>query len=109
MIWNRYNGPNGLHLLAKKYIELPYIYYPGYETRFDGMILEEFETENGFLGVKLYKDDGHLSVNYKGTKYTKISIVISLLSLIVFIVYVYYIEKEKEKNVKANSSNSRET
>lgn len=73
------------------------------------MILDGFETENGFLGVKIYKDDGHLSVNYKGTKYTKISIAISLLSLIVFIIYIYYIEKEKERNVKTNSSNSRET
>ena len=73
------------------------------------MILKEFETENGFLGVKLYKDDGHLSVNYKGTRYAKISMIITLLSLIVFIIYVYYIEKEKGKDVKTNSSNSRET
>ncbi len=36
-------------------IELPYIYYPGYSARLDGMILPTFETENGFLRLPYRK------------------------------------------------------
>lgn len=69
--------------------ELPYIYYPGYEIRADGIIVENFETENGLLGFKLNSNDNiTLEVKYKGTKIMKISMIVSLLGLIVFCIYV---------------------
>lgn len=70
--------------------ELPYIYYPGYEVRLDGMIAETFETENGFLGVVMGKEDkAEISVCYKGTKIMKISALISFITLIIFCIYIW--------------------
>jgi hypothetical protein len=69
--------------------ELPYIYYPGYEVRIDGMLTDTFETENGFLGIVLGADDTvKLEVNYTGTLAMKISTVVSLISFIVFCLYL---------------------
>lgn len=70
--------------------ELPYIYYPGYEVRLDGTIIDTYETENGFLGFAMGKNDTeHLEVKYIGTSVMKISLIISLISGIAFIVYVW--------------------
>ena len=33
--------------------ELPYIYYPGYSVKADGVAISTFETENGMLGIKV--------------------------------------------------------
>lgn len=70
--------------------ELPYIYYPGYEIRTDGIIEESFETENGLLGFKLNSnEDITLEVKYTGTKLMKISAIVSSIGLIYFCIYVY--------------------
>ncbi len=70
--------------------ELPYIYYPGYELRLDGMVTDTFETTNGFLGFIMYKNDkAKVEVNYEGTTLMKISSIISFISLIVFSIYVW--------------------
>ena len=67
--------------------ELPYIYYPGYEVRLDGMIVQTFETENGFLGFIMGKeDDAELMVTYEGTTIMHATMLISIVSLIIFIV-----------------------
>ena len=66
--------------------ELPYIYYPGYEIRLDGIIIENHETENGFLGFRLEdKTEAIIEVQYVGTKLMKISYIISLIGTIIFI------------------------
>ena len=72
-------------------LEDPYIYYPGYEIRLDGTINRDtFETENGFLGLKLDKDiEVELEVRYSGTKIMNMSNLISFISLIVFGVYIW--------------------
>ena len=71
-------------------LELPYIYYPGYEVRLDGMITDTFETKNGFIGFVMGKNDNaKLEVNYVGTKIMNVSIIISSISLIIFGVYVW--------------------
>lgn len=69
--------------------ELPYIYYPGYEITLDSMKLETFETENGFLGCVLGKDDsGDIQVRYSGTKAMKISLFVTIISTICFGLYI---------------------
>ena len=71
-------------------LELPFIYYPGYTVRFDGIILETFETENGFLGCQIDKNEnGDLEVNYTGTKWMHISKGIAGIALIVCVLYVW--------------------
>lgn len=70
--------------------ELPYIYYPGYEVRLDGMIAESFQTQNGFLGIVMGKDDtAELSVTYNGTEIMKLFAFISSISLICFCIYIW--------------------
>jgi len=66
--------------------ELPFIYYPGYEIRYDGMITKGYETENGFLGVELKKDEGKIEVDYLGTKEMKIGTIISILGIVAAVV-----------------------
>lgn len=71
-------------------IELPYIYYPGYEVRLDGIIQKTYETENGFLGCTLEENEsGKLEVEYTGTKIMFFSKIISSISFIVFLIYVW--------------------
>ena len=71
-------------------LELPYMYYPGYTVRFDGIILSTFETENGFIGCNLPKnEDGTLEVKYTGTKLMHLSKIISIISGIIFLIYVW--------------------
>lgn len=70
--------------------ELPYIYYPGYEVRLDGMLTKTFETENGFLGIAMGKEDSaKLEVDYTGTIAMKISMFISITSFIGLTIYIF--------------------
>lgn len=74
-----------LETLDSKYtvFELPYIYYPGYEVRLDGIVTENFETPNGFLGIAIGANDSvSVSVSYTGTTAMKISALISIISTI---------------------------
>lgn len=91
--------------------ELPYIYYPRYEVRLDGMIVETYETENGFLGFVMGKEDeADLEVRYTGTKAMKISMFISVASVIGFIVYISKTKKEAaDKTVKTDSFEKKES
>lgn len=71
-------------------LELPYIYYPGYTVRVDGIIQNTFETENGFLGYKLEENEnGILEVEYTSTSIMNISKIISSISFIIYIIYVW--------------------
>ena len=72
-------------------IELPYIYYLGYEVTLNqnGKIqkLDTFETEYGFLGTQIPENtNGILQVSYTGTALMKVTKVISLISIILFII-----------------------
>ena len=70
--------------------ELPYIYYPGYEVRLDGVLVESFETENGFLGFAVGSNDTNdLEVSYTGTTLMNISLLLSFVSFIGFGIYIY--------------------
>lgn len=77
--------------LDSKYtiFELPYIYYPGYEVRLDGIITDYFETDNGFVGIAMGDNDKlEVSICYKGTAIMKISMIVSIISIIGFIVFI---------------------
>lgn len=69
--------------------ELPYIYYPGYEIRLDGIITDYFETENGFVGIVVGPEEKvEISTKYKGTNIMKYSAVISFIATVGFIVFL---------------------
>lgn len=71
-------------------VEFPYIFYPGYSIKFDGIKLKYFETENGFVGCNLPANEkGTVEIKYTGTAIMKLSKVISIFSLIGFIIYLW--------------------
>lgn len=81
--------------------ELPYIYYPGYQISLDSIDLESIETENGFLGFVLGKEEsGKLEVKYTGTSIMKISMFISVISTLVGIIYMPILCKTKRKTLE---------
>lgn len=80
--------------------EFPFIYYPGYKVTADGMNIETFETENGFLGIKLSSNENvQLEVNYKGTNLMRISLYISVISLLIFIIFVKQISNKENETI----------
>lgn len=70
-------------------LELPLIYYKGYNASINEKQLEVYKTENGLLGVKI-KDikSGTIKVSYKGTTLARITKIISLISFIIFTIYI---------------------
>jgi hypothetical protein len=65
--------------------ELPYIYYPGYSIKADGVPLEAYETENGFLGFTLNENDSvKIEVEYTGTDMQRMGTAISIISGLIF-------------------------
>ena len=96
-------------------IELPYIYYLGYEVDviYNNVDLENknttsnraettkkqdtFESDNGFLSIKLDScDSAKIIVQYKGTTLEKISYIISAVGIIILILFIY---KERRKDL----------
>lgn len=78
--------------------ELPYIYYPGYEITLDSIKLENYETENGFLGFVLGKEDsGKIEVKYTGTTAMKVSLIITTVSVIGVGVYAVLCKIKRKK------------
>ena len=78
----------------KSTIELPYIYYPGYDIRLNEKKLKYFESENGLIMVKIDKNStGDVSVKYRGTIISKVSFGISVVSFICFIYYIIRLRK----------------
>lgn len=82
-------------------IELPYIYYLGYEVNvtYDNNEKEKIDTiesENGFLAIELEKCSSvTIVVEYKGTVAEKIGYVISLVGIVILIIMIF---KERRKN-----------
>ncbi len=89
---------------GKASIELPYLYYPGYQIIVDGEEVEYYETENGFIGLDLENEgDGEITVKYTGTMLARVSFIISLISLIIFIIYNIMLVRKEIKERKTNS------
>ena len=79
-------------------LELPYIYYPGYEITLDGMHVTYFETENGMIGIKLSpKENTVIEVKYSGRGAVSSPIMITLVGVAVLVLYAVFVKNE-EKN-----------
>lgn len=81
-------------------IELPYIYYLGYEVDLEqnGEItkLKTYETDNGFVGVTIPSlDEGKIEVHYEGTILMKISSGISILGLVLLVFKIILKQRKK--------------
>ena len=70
--------------------EFPYLYYPGYEIRYDGMYIDYFESENGLVAIKMDPEDGTLfELKYVGTDLMRFCKALSFIGVWVFGIYVY--------------------
>ncbi len=81
-------------------IELPYIYYLGYKVTLESngkkQNLKTFETENGFVGIKVSNvENGKLKVEYSGTSIMHFSRFISVLGSILIIGKIVLIDKKR--------------
>ena len=88
-------------------IELPYIYYLGYEVNVVYNLvkdntnteisnneitkkLDTFESDNGFLSIKLDScNSAKIIVQYKGTTFEKIGYIISAVGIIILGIFIY--------------------
>lgn len=80
-------------------LELPYIYYHGYETKINGKKIKNQESDKGFLQVEL-NESGTLQVEYKGTIGEKIAMIVSFISFMGFLGYLGYLRYIEFKNHK---------
>ncbi len=79
-------------------IELPYIYYLGYNiqiTNNNGEILKEnvFESDNGFVAFNLPRDSSNVIVRYTGTLIMKITYIVSFITFIGLIINLLFLSK----------------
>lgn len=88
------NNNNGVSL------ELPFIYYLGYDIKINENNIEYTESNNGFISINLPKnEEGEIKITYKGTIIEKISFAISIISALLFMVYIIIIyKKQKSQN-----------
>lgn len=81
------------YVLEETKLELPYIYYLGYDvtlkTANEKIKLQTYETENGFVGITIpIMEEGNLEVCYSGTLFMKISSIVSILGVCSFIALI---------------------
>lgn len=70
-------------------LEFPYIYYPGYLVKINGKSFDTFESDNGFLAVKLDNTGVFdIEINYNGTNLMHLSNLISGIGVLLFFIYV---------------------
>lgn len=80
-------------------VELPIIYYKGYEVIVNENEITNFKNDIGTISVLLEEKEGTISVRYKGTIIYNATKYISLISLIGVIIYV----KKRKNNIPNNS------
>lgn len=90
-------------LSEKAIIELPYIYYPGYEIKINDTKIEYAESENGFVQIEILDGEtGTINVKYTGTILARTSFIISFIAFIIFIIYIaiYMMIRKTNKRLK---------
>lgn len=87
-------------------IELPYIYYIGYEVTVNGEKIETRESENGFLEIDIpNQETGKVEVKYTGTSWMKATQIVSILFTILLIPYCFKDKIVKKMKDHKNNSN----
>ena len=93
------NIENNVDNLIK--IELPYIYYPGYNATIENVgSIQTYETDNGFVGITIPNiEDENLKVNveYSGTFIMTFTKIISTIGACLFLFYILRVSFNEEK------------
>lgn len=85
-------------------VELPLLFYPGYETQKNGVSIKNVESDNGL--ITFYQDDvnGCYNIKYIGIpliKYAKLISLITFCSIIIYkIIYMYNKLSRNNKSMK---------
>ena len=78
-------------------IELPRIYYMGYNLEINGQDIELTESDNGFLQATI-DESGNYTLTYKKTPIMKIA---NIISIVTFVLCVILLIKKKSKKLLA--------
>ena len=83
-------------------IELPYIYYIGYNVEYtdesgNNYSVETYESENGFLCIDIPNENITVNVKYTGTVLMKIAYIISAVTVFALII-IYFIKRANKKS-----------
>ena len=76
-------------------IELPYIYYIGYNVQYtdeSGIAhkVETYESENGFLCIDVPNENITVNVKYTGTVLMKVDYIVSLITVFALLFFAIY-------------------
>ena len=80
-------------------VELPIIYYKGYEVTVNELEVNNFKNDIGTISVLLEEKEGTILVRYKGTMIYNATKYISLISFFGVMIYV----KKRKNNISDNS------
>lgn len=70
-------------------IELPYLYYPGYEIKMNDEKIEYIESQNGFIQLEIPEQSkGTIDIKYTGTTLARVTFIISCISFIILVIYI---------------------
>lgn len=70
------------------YLELPFIYYPGYLVKINDKKISTLETENGLIGIKIDSGKYHVETKYRGSKIMIISYICCIVGILVLITMI---------------------
>ena len=85
-------------------IELPYIYYIGYNVQYtdeSGIAhkVETYESENGFLCIDVPNENITVNVKYTGTVLMKVDYIVSLITVFALLFFAIYSKIIQEKTL----------
>lgn len=73
-------------------LELPYLYYLGYTTLLNGNKIDNYESDNGMVCVKI-SSSGSLEIKYEGTMIEKAGYIISTMGVLILVIYICFSSK----------------
>ena len=92
-------------------IELPYIFYVGYNVKLNEEKIDLKESDNGFLQIEINDNKtGTVSIAYTGSTIMNITKIISIISFILFTIYCFkdkiynIIKSKKERGIKVGEN-----
>ena len=80
------------------YLDLPLIYYKGYETTDDSLTV--MKSNEGLVRILLNGNEiGEFTISYEGTIIAKVTLIISLITVAGLALYIYNIEELSKRKV----------
>lgn len=96
-IISKNKGITQLHVELKSadVIELPLLYYKGYEATINNKAIPLKESDKGLIELNI-QESGHIQVWYTGTLIQKISFYLTIISFVLLLAYIYMNRKRED-------------